>query len=37
MRERRSLASAAQASEIVGYYPDYPTALRAFLVERGYL
>lgn len=23
--------------EIVDYYPDYPTALRAFLVERGYL
>ncbi len=26
-----------ETGEIVGYYPDYPTALRAFLAERGYL
>ena len=26
-----------ETGEIVGYYQDYPTALRAFLAERGYL
>jgi hypothetical protein len=26
-----------ETGEIIGYYPDYPTALKAFLEERGYL
>ncbi|MEL6854974.1 MAG: hypothetical protein AAFO83_07665 [Cyanobacteria bacterium J06607_13] len=26
-----------EMGQVVGYYSDYPTALRAFLKERGYL